>query len=452
MEEPIVDRTGTITLLLQENDQRMAYFDGMMTAFYAPGTLLRGMPPLRDDATFLGVINHEVALTSSLLDSAGLYSVQLPLFKPFNYSNITAGMKVNLVPYVSGTPCRYTPVLYNEASPSHPFLVHTDRQCVYSLRDEDAAIRAINELATEDILGFDTESKPTFRKGAPKSLPSLLQLSTTTSGAFVFSLRGVTEAHRLGQAIVGLMRDEGVLKAGVSVDGDLMDLMRLFPSLATKEGQPRGFVRLETMAELAGVEARGLKSMCMEVLQITMHKAKKVTLSNWSQWPLQPAQVRYAIHDAHAGNLLFHGLLAMIGLSFSEFLTKHGANVCAPLSQTMKRALDSGFLLLSAGGPDASSRPSHASKCVGSRHDRSLYVGNLDRGCVHLKKRLLGMCKEMGLRVAVKSAAVIRDNNGNPKGFGFLEFWSTDDQKTALAGLSGCVFMGRLLVVSPSRK
>ncbi|NLB07788.1 MAG: 3'-5' exonuclease domain-containing protein 2, partial [Desulfobulbaceae bacterium] len=91
---------------------------------------------------------------------------------------------------------------------------------------------ALARLASADLLGFDTETRPAFRKGQSFP-PSLLQLATADE-VFLFQLNRVG----LPGALIKLLSDPDILKAGVGLDFDLKTLQELRPF------QPRGFVDL----------------------------------------------------------------------------------------------------------------------------------------------------------------------------------------------------------------
>lgn len=158
-------------------------------------------------------------------------------------------------------------------------------QCVDDLEP------ALARLASADLLGFDTETRPAFRKGQSFP-PSLLQLATADE-VFLFQLKHVG----LPGALLRLLADPTVVKAGVGLDFDLKSLQELRPF------QPRGFVDLARIARQKGIRNNGLRGLAAAVCGIRISKSARTT--NWANDLLTPQQIRYAATDAWIGRELF---------------------------------------------------------------------------------------------------------------------------------------------------
>lgn len=150
---------------------------------------------------------------------------------------------------------------------------------------------ALARLASADLLGFDTETRPAFRKGQSFP-PSLLQLATADE-VFLFQLNRVG----LPGALIKLLSDPDILKAGVGLDFDLKTLQELRPF------QPRGFVDLARVARSKGIRNNGLRGLAAAVCGIRISKSARTT--NWANPALTPLQIRYAATDAWIGRELF---------------------------------------------------------------------------------------------------------------------------------------------------
>jgi ribonuclease D len=150
---------------------------------------------------------------------------------------------------------------------------------------------ALARLARADLLGFDTETRPAFRKGQSFP-PSLLQLATADE-VFLFQLKHVG----LPGALLRLLADPTVVKAGVGLDFDLKSLQELRPF------QPRGFVDLARIARQKGIRNNGLRGLAAAVCGIRISKSARTT--NWANDLLTPQQIRYAATDAWIGRELF---------------------------------------------------------------------------------------------------------------------------------------------------
>jgi hypothetical protein len=162
-------------------------------------------------------------------------------------------------------------------------------------RPEDVK-RAVAALRKDRILGFDTESRPSFRRG--ESYPvSILQLAGREA-AWVFHLRRLGEARN---EVWELLSDPAVLKVGVAIAQDLSKLQALAPFT------PAGFVDLATLATRLGIQNHGLRGLCAVVLGFRISKGAQ--RSNWAREPLTPAQLTYAATDAWAGREIYAELV-----------------------------------------------------------------------------------------------------------------------------------------------
>lgn len=133
-------------------------------------------------------------------------------------------------------------------------------------------------------VGFDTETKPAFRKGQ-KNIVSLLQLSAD-GRAFLFRL------NKLGlpEKVARFLSSEDVIKVGVAIHDDIKGLNLL------REFRPGGFIDLQEMVRNFGVTSSGLKKLSAIILGYTISKRQQV--SNWENDFLTPSQKVYAATDA----------------------------------------------------------------------------------------------------------------------------------------------------------
>ena len=152
------------------------------------------------------------------------------------------------------------------------------------VKSQEELLEALKDLKKEKILGFDTETRPSFRK-TDSYLPSLLQLCTRKE-VFLIQLNKIPD--RTG--IAELFGDRNIAKAGVAIRDDLAGLMKLFPF------SPENFIDLADLARTAGINNTGLRSLCA----ITMGKriSKSAQVTNWAKDELTPKQIAYAATDA----------------------------------------------------------------------------------------------------------------------------------------------------------
>ncbi|MCU0456605.1 MAG: 3'-5' exonuclease domain-containing protein 2 [Bacteroidales bacterium] len=140
------------------------------------------------------------------------------------------------------------------------------------------------ELRRERILGFDTETKPSFRKGHRNKV-SLLQLSGRDF-ACLFRLNRIG----LPEELARLLADPGVIKAGVAIHDDIKVLAKI------RKFNPEGFVDLQKYVRDFGIQASGLKKLTAIVLGFRISKGQQVT--DWEAAELTEAQQIYAATDA----------------------------------------------------------------------------------------------------------------------------------------------------------
>lgn len=143
---------------------------------------------------------------------------------------------------------------------------------------------ACRELASSPVLGFDTETRPSFMAGVTYRV-ALLQLSTPQR-CYLFRLN----CMRFDKPLVKLLENEHILKIGADVAGDIRSLHAL------RRFRPGGFVDLQQLAPEWGIEEKSLRKLAAIVLGRRLSKAQR--LSNWEAAQLTEKQIRYAATDA----------------------------------------------------------------------------------------------------------------------------------------------------------
>lgn len=170
------------------------------------------------------------------------------------------------------------------------------------IRTEKQRSRAIKEMERESVLGFDTETRPVFKKGRKPGPPSLVQLATAER-VYVFQI-GVLS---LCNGLCDLLADKRIIKTGVAVRDDILGLQRL------AEFTPKGFVDLSDITAKANMQTHGLRNMAANLLGFRISKSAQC--SNWAKDKLTPQQVTYAATDAWISRELYLALegLGLIG-------------------------------------------------------------------------------------------------------------------------------------------
>ena len=154
---------------------------------------------------------------------------------------------------------------------------------------------ACKYLAQQPILGFDTETRPSFRPGVSFRV-SLLQLSSPER-CYLFRLN----RFALIKPITDLLGDPALKKIGADVAGDLRSLRQL------RKFRDGGFVDLQTIAPRWGIEEKSLRKLSAIVLGQRVSKAQR--LSNWEATSLTDKQQLYAATDAWVCTRIYERLM-----------------------------------------------------------------------------------------------------------------------------------------------
>ena len=159
------------------------------------------------------------------------------------------------------------------------------------IRTLEEAEQAVAKLKQETLLGFDTETRPTFRVGEYYQ-PSLLQLATGNE-VFLFQIKltGLTQGLR------EILSSPDIIKTGVSIRDDLSELRKLAGF------EPAGFVELAEHAKKAHIKNLGLRGLAALLLGFRVSKREQT--SNWAKNELTESQIRYAATDAWLGREIY---------------------------------------------------------------------------------------------------------------------------------------------------
>ena len=144
--------------------------------------------------------------------------------------------------------------------------------------------RAVEELMQYEVLGFDTETKPTFKKGV-KRWVAILQFATLKK-AYIFRIF----KSEIGDKLKNLLEREDIIKVGVALDDDLKGINEL------RSFTPRGFVALEKKVKEVGILSNGLRKLSGIILDRRISKSAQV--SDWEAETLSEKQLVYAATDA----------------------------------------------------------------------------------------------------------------------------------------------------------
>jgi ribonuclease D len=143
---------------------------------------------------------------------------------------------------------------------------------------------AIKRLSGSRVLGFDTETRPSFRKGK-KNRVSLIQLSNHSLAClFRINIIGIPDE------LAGILGNPAIIKSGVALHDDIKCLR------VVRKFEPAGFVDLQSYVKGFGIQSSGLKKLSAIILGFRISKSQQVT--DWEAQVLTEAQKVYAATDA----------------------------------------------------------------------------------------------------------------------------------------------------------
>ena len=166
---------------------------------------------------------------------------------------------------------------------------------VYTEADTD---KAVEYLRTQTIVGVDTETRPSFKRGLTHKV-ALLQIATTDT-CFLFRLNRIGMPESLQEF---LMSD--VLKIGLSLKDDFM-MLRRRKDVHAEEGN---WIELQDYVGRFGIEDRSLQKIYANLFGQKISKSQR--LSNWEAETLSEAQMKYAATDAWACVEIYNCLAEM---------------------------------------------------------------------------------------------------------------------------------------------
>jgi ribonuclease D len=184
--------------------------------------------------------------------------------------------KINELPY------GIAPSISREAMMALPMRRYEGRVCVVATRNE--LNEALADILQEPVVGFDTETRPAFRKGERYD-PALVQVATARA-VYLFQLRRVDVIPGLAE----VLSESRIVKAGVAVARDLQELKQV---IAFAE---KSVVDLGVIARRRGLQQTGVRNLAGILLGWRVAKGSRT--SNWAATTLTPAQINYAATDA----------------------------------------------------------------------------------------------------------------------------------------------------------
>jgi ribonuclease D len=166
---------------------------------------------------------------------------------------------------------------------------------IHVIEHPDDLDKALKYLGKQQILGFDTETRPAFKKGQVFPV-SLLQLATSDQ-AFLFRINKIG----LPAGLIKILASSEIMKTGVAIRDDIKILQRIV------HFKPAGFIELQDLVKDYGIENFSLKKLSAIVLGFRISKAARLT--NWDAQELSEQQLVYGATDAWVSGEIYRQLL-----------------------------------------------------------------------------------------------------------------------------------------------
>lgn len=165
------------------------------------------------------------------------------------------------------------------------------------VESQQALESACDYLGQQKILGFDTETRPSFTSGVTNKV-ALLQLY---GGGRCYLIR--LNRVQMSKHLTELLSAPNIAKIGAAVQNDITGLAKL------RHFTAKGFIDLQQIVGEYGIEDKSLRKMSGIVLGKKVSKAQR--LSNWEAKSLTPQQQIYAATDAWVCVEIYNKLLAL---------------------------------------------------------------------------------------------------------------------------------------------
>lgn len=157
---------------------------------------------------------------------------------------------------------------------------------IHVIESVEEARKAVELLRQHKVLGIDTETRPSFRKGKTYKV-SLVQISTYTD-CYLFRINKIGLIDELRN----LLTDSDLLKIGISLRDDFSVLHRV------DSFEPRNFLDLQSIVGKYGIDDMSLQKIYAIIFGKKISKSQRLT--NWEAEKLTVSQQYYAALDAWA--------------------------------------------------------------------------------------------------------------------------------------------------------
>lgn len=174
--------------------------------------------------------------------------------------------------------------------------VDSDLQVPYSIGNRTIEVintcehlqEIMNSIQLTPFIGFDSEQKPTFKKGEANNGVCLIQLATKEK-CYLIQIKQIKNLKPL----IDFLENEKIIKIGTGLKGDNVALFKQF-NLRVKS-----MIDLEDIfKKLSSKNQIGAKKAASIILNEKLQKSKNISRSNWENEELTSGQIKYASEDA----------------------------------------------------------------------------------------------------------------------------------------------------------
>lgn len=174
--------------------------------------------------------------------------------------------------------------------------VTTFKGDIFLIDTPQSACEAVEYLNTQSVIGFDTETKPSFKKGTPNKM-ALMQLSTMDR-CYLIRLCAIG----IIEPLADLLQNPDILKIGLSVHDDFHVMHR------SSDITPQGFIDLQQMVKDYHISDISLQKIYAIIFGEKISKSQRLT--NWEAQSLTLPQQTYAAIDAWACLKIYKQLIS----------------------------------------------------------------------------------------------------------------------------------------------
>ncbi len=171
----------------------------------------------------------------------------------------------------------------------------TSNKEVVIVQDNKKMESACKVIKRQRFVGYDTESRPVFKKGKPPSGIALIQIATREK-CFLFQMRQLTNISPL----LELLKCDDIKKIGVGINNDNTTIFQNFGCKISNVVDLN-----KVFQEVGNKRTIGSKQMVARVLKKNLEKKRKLSLSNWELKSLSQQQIEYASDDAFSALEVF---------------------------------------------------------------------------------------------------------------------------------------------------